>query len=61
MVSSKVLRLWANMARTLPIDMIVPQHGAPLAGAAVGEFIDWISELSCGIDYVTQANYTVPA
>ncbi|MDT4867665.1 hypothetical protein FQZ97_1025890 [compost metagenome] len=61
MVSSKVLRLWANMARTLPIDMIVPQHGAPLAGAAVGEFINWISDLSCGIDYVTQANYTVPA
>lgn len=56
-----MLRLWANMARTLPIDMIVPQHGAPLAGAAVGEFINWINDLSCGIDYVTQANYTVPA
>lgn len=35
--------------------------GAPLAGAAVGEFINWINDLSCGIDYVTQANYTVPA
>ncbi len=61
MVSSKVLRLWAHMARQLPIDMIVPQHGAPLKGAAVGEFIDWVQTLSCGIDDLTQANYTVPA
>lgn len=61
MVSGKVLRLWANMARTLPIRMIVPQHGAPMAGPAVNEFINWIENLSCGIDNVTQANYTVPA
>ena len=61
MVSAKVLRLWANMARTLPIRMIVPQHGAPLAGAAVGEFIDWVSDFSCGVDHLTQAHYAVPA
>lgn len=61
MVSSKVLRLWAHMARQLPIDMIVPQHGAPLKGAAVGEFIDWVQTLSCGIDDLSQAHYTVPA
>ncbi len=60
MVSSKVLRLWANMARTLPIDMIVPQHGSPMAGAAVQEFIDWVQSLSCGIDLMTDAHYTVP-
>ena len=61
MVSGKVLRLWAQMARTLPIDMIVPQHGAPLVGPAVQEFIEWIENLSCGVDLVTQASYTVPA
>ena len=61
MVSSKVLRLWAHMARQLPIDTIVPQHGAPLKGAAVGEFIDWVQPLSCGIDDLSQAHYTVPA
>jgi flavorubredoxin len=33
--------------------MIVPQHGAPLAGAAVGEFIDWVSDFSCGVDHLT--------
>ncbi|WP_374406637.1 MBL fold metallo-hydrolase [Hydrogenophaga sp.] len=61
MVSQKVLRLWANMVRQLPIEMIVPQHGAPLAGHAVKEFIGWIGDLTCGVDHVTQANYTVPA
>ncbi|GAA6142205.1 MBL fold metallo-hydrolase [Hydrogenophaga sp. 5NK40-0174] len=61
MVSSKILRLWANMARQLPIRMIVPQHGAPMQGKAVGEFIEWVSDLSCGIDHMTQANYAVPA
>lgn len=61
MVSNKVLRLWANMARSLPIQMIVPQHGAPMAGAAVQEFIDWIGTVDCGVDHLTQANYTVPS
>jgi len=61
MVSQKVLKLWANMARQLlPIRMIVPQHGAPLAGPAVQEFIDWIETLSCGIDHLTQADYAIP-
>ena len=60
MVSGKVLKLWAHMARQLPIQMIVPQHGAPLAGPAVKEFIDWIENLSCGVDHLTQANYCIP-
>jgi len=61
MVSQKVLKLWAHMARQLlPIRMIVPQHGAPLTGPAVQEFIDWIETLSCGIDHLTQADYAIP-
>ena len=40
---------------------LVQSHGAPLAGPAVKEFIDWIENLSCGVDHLTQANYTVPA
>ncbi|BAO80996.1 uncharacterized flavoprotein [Serpentinimonas raichei] len=60
MVSQKVLRLWAHMVRKLPIHMIVPQHGAPLAGPAVHEFIDWIETLSCGVDHLTQADYAIP-
>lgn len=60
MVSQKVLRLWAHMVRELPIQMIVPQHGAPLVGDAVKEFIGWVGDLSCGVDNLTQANYTIP-
>lgn len=60
MVSNKVLRLWAEMVRTLPIRMLVPQHGAPLVGPAVAEFIDWVQGLSCGIDLMQQGHYTVP-
>ena len=61
MVSRKILRLWARMVRPLPIEMIVPQHGAPLAGAAVGQFIDWVEQLECGIDLMGAGNYAVPA
>jgi flavorubredoxin len=61
MVSNKVLRLWADMVAPLPIRMIVPQHGAPMAGPAVREFISWIRDLPCGIDLVGPRDYTVPA
>jgi len=61
MVSGQVLKLWAHMVRELPIRLIVPQHGAPLAGAAVPAFIDWAAQLSCGIDRLSQADYAIPA
>ncbi|MEK8031653.1 MBL fold metallo-hydrolase [Ideonella sp. DXS29W] len=60
MVSNKVLRLWADMVSDLPIRLMVPQHGAPLKGAAIGDFIRWIRELPCGIDLMEQKNYRVP-
>ncbi|MBP6901301.1 MAG: FprA family A-type flavoprotein [Burkholderiaceae bacterium] len=60
MVSNKVLRLWADMVAPLDIAMIVPQHGAPLAGPAVAEFIAWARELRCGIDLMGPADYRVP-
>ncbi|HOB95682.1 MAG TPA: MBL fold metallo-hydrolase [Aquabacterium sp.] len=60
MVSNKVLRLWADMVAPLPIDMIVPQHGAPLAGPAVREFIAWVRDLECGIDLMGPGHYAVP-
>jgi flavorubredoxin len=60
MVSNKILRYWARMARSLPIKMLVPQHGIPLKGAAIGEFIDWIENLDCGIDLMTQQSYQLP-
>lgn len=61
MVSGKILQLWADMVEPLPIAMIVPQHGVPLAGPAVGEFIRWVRTLPCGIDLMSGADYRVPA
>lgn len=61
MVSNKVLRHWVQMVRGLPIKMIVPQHGAPMRGAAVQEFISWVETLSCGIDLMTDRDYAVPS
>ena len=60
MVSNKILRLWADMVSGLPIKMLVPQHGAPLVGPAVGEFIAWVRELPCGIDLFSARNYVLP-
>jgi flavorubredoxin len=60
MVSNKVLRLWATMARTLDISMLVPQHGAPITGPAIGQFFEWVENLYCGVDLFDQQNYQVP-
>jgi flavorubredoxin len=60
MVSRKVLQYWAHMVRPLPIKMIVPQHGAPMAGRAVYDFIDWVEQLECGIDLFAQQDYALP-
>ncbi|MGD2118310.1 MAG: MBL fold metallo-hydrolase [Chromatiales bacterium] len=60
MNSNKACRFWANMVRTLDIDMIIPQHGRGFTGGAVKELIDWIENLQCGVDLMTQDNYKVP-
>jgi flavorubredoxin len=60
MASGKILKLWAQMVQALPISMIVPQHGSPLVGDAVGEFIAWVQTLDCGIDLVGPADYVLP-
>lgn len=61
MVSGKVLKLWARMVRPLPMRMLVPQHGAPLAGPAIAQFLDWVESLECGVDLMTQRDYALPA
>jgi flavorubredoxin len=53
MTSKQVMNAWANMVRTLDIDIIAPQHGALFRGKPmVGKFIDWCAELDCGIDLI---------
>jgi flavorubredoxin len=60
MVSNKILRLWVRMARQLDISMLVPQHGAPMEGAAIGQFFDWIESLMCGVDLLDDRAYQLP-
>jgi flavorubredoxin len=51
LASNRACQVWADMAQNLDIQMIVPQHGRPIAGAAaVARFIDWIRHLECGTD-----------
>ncbi|HID48192.1 MAG TPA: FprA family A-type flavoprotein [Chromatiales bacterium] len=61
MGSNRVCRLWVNMVRNLDVDMIVPQHGRPFVGdAMINRFLDWFSELECGIDLLDQNHYRIP-
>lgn len=60
MPNSKVMKVWANMVRSLDIETIAPQHGAMMVGKEiVGEFIDWCAEVECGID-VIESVYKIP-
>ncbi|MBL8482712.1 MAG: FprA family A-type flavoprotein, partial [Rhodocyclaceae bacterium] len=62
MISNKICRYWANMVRELDIEQIVPQHGCRFVGKAmVNRFIDWIEQLECGVDVITQSYYRAPA
>lgn len=55
MASNQAMRAWANMVRTLDIDIIAPQHGAIFKGREmVTRFIDWCAELRCGVDTITE-------
>ena len=61
MASNKVCRLWADMVRKMDVDMIVPQHGRPFVGKAmISAFLDWISQLECGMDLMGPADYALP-
>ena len=59
MGSRKVTRLWAEMVADLDVEMIVPQHGSIMKGEMVHEFLNWISDLECGIDLLTQRNFKI--
>ena len=60
MVSNKILKLWVKMVRALDIRMIAPQHGAPLVGPAIPQLLDWLENLSCGIDLMGAPQYQLP-
>lgn len=61
MASNKVCRLWADMVRKMDVEMIVPQHGRAFIGKPmINTFLDWISQLECGMDLMGPADYTLP-
>lgn len=60
MSCSKALKMWVKMARSLDIKIIAPQHGAIFPSRAlVGQFIDWVDQLECGLDLMADA-FSVP-
>ena len=49
------------MVRRMDVESIVPQHGCRLEGKKmVNEFLNWIENLPCGVDLMTQDNYRMP-
>ena len=62
MASNRACRLWATAVRQLDLDMIVPQHGRPFKGQAmINRFLDWVADLQCGLDLMTEESYLPPA
>jgi len=61
MGSNLICRLWANMVRTLDVELIVPQHGRPFEGKdMVEKFLSWFEDLECGIDRMSAKSFSVP-
>jgi flavorubredoxin len=54
MASNAAMQAWASMVRKLDIEIIAPQHGAMFKGKPmVEQFIQWCSQLQCGVDLIT--------
>ncbi|MBU1222131.1 MBL fold metallo-hydrolase [Myxococcota bacterium] len=57
--TNKAMKLWAQMARKLDIEIIAPQHGSVIKSSkAVQQFISWIENLQCGLDLMTE--FSIP-
>ena len=53
MASNRACRNWVDRVRTMDINMLVPQHGRPIAGKEnIRIFLDWFETLECGVDYL---------
>lgn len=62
MISNKICRYWVNMVRQMDVEWIVPQHGKSFKGKQmVNRFLDWVEQMPCGVDLMTQDNYRVPS
>ena len=61
MGSNRAARLWVDMVRELDPLMVVPQHGLPFRGEQIGQMLDWLYHLDCGIDLLGAQDYRAPA
>ena len=52
MASNKIVKRWVDMVRTLNPAIIAPQHGAVYTDDKVDLFLNWLSHLQCGVDYI---------
>ena len=52
MAANKIVRRWAEQVRRLNPRMLAPQHGAIYKDENVDNFLNWLSELQCGIDLI---------
>lgn len=60
MPSTRALKLWVQMVRTLDIAIIAPQHGAIFdTPETVRRFIDWVDQLEVGADLLKEG-FKVP-
>jgi len=54
MASETALKNWVKRIRKLDIDLIVPQHGALIIKEHIPAFLDWLENLRCGCDLLTE-------
>lgn len=54
MGGKKVTSKWSEMVRKLPLDMIVPQHGAIIPQEMINTFLDWLGQLDSGLDIIDE-------
>jgi flavorubredoxin len=60
MCNNKACRLWVQMVRQLDIEWIVPQHGGSFKGKAmIGRFLDWLENLQCGTDLLSEEDFRI--
>lgn len=52
MASNKIVKKWVETVRRLNPLMIVPQHGAIYKDEQIDNFLNWLSNLQCGSDYI---------
>ncbi len=61
MASNRAMRTWAQVVRKLDVETIAPQHGAIFKGRDLVErFLDWAENLECGVDLISERDYTLP-